>query len=362
MATATNQFQPDYAVSPGWILEERLEAQGISHAEFARRCGRSTELISQIIAEEAPLKPEMALKFEKVLGVDASIWLGIEANYQLHRAREAEAANATGAAAWLRTLPIRELVKRGVIRRPESDADAFSKLLSFFGVGSVEAWQLKYGLANVAYRHSPSFKSDEAALSTWLRLGELDAEGQDCADYNETRFERALGEIRGLTRAPIEESLSRSRQLCNQSGVALALVKPLPRTALGGSAWWLSPGKAVIQLSARYKSDNHLWLSFFREAAHIHLHSKKNIFVDEFKGCGADLEAEANAWAANVLVPRSAWEQFVADSPYSERAVRAFAEEQGIAPGIVVGILQHGKHLPWTRLNDLKVRYKWRDD
>ena len=41
MATATKQFRPDYAVPPGWVLEERLEAKGISYVEFARSCGRS---------------------------------------------------------------------------------------------------------------------------------------------------------------------------------------------------------------------------------------------------------------------------------------------------------------------------------
>jgi Zn-dependent peptidase ImmA (M78 family) len=217
-------------------------------------------------------------------------------------------------------------------------------------------------LANVAYRHSPSFKSDEAALATWLRLGEIEAEGQECADYNETRFKQALKNIRGLTRAPIEEALIRSRQLCNQSGVVLALVKPLPRTALSGAAWWLSPRKAVIQLSARHKTDDHLWFSFFHEAAHILLHSKKNVFVDEVNGGDADLEAEANDWAANALVPRYAWEWFVGGAPRSERAVRAFAEEQGISPGIVVGMLQHQGILPWTHLNRLKVRLTWKDE
>ena len=91
MATATNQYKPDYAVPPGWVLEERLEVQGISHAEFARRCGRSPELISEIIAGKASLEPGTALQFEKMLGVDAGIWLGIESDYQLRRAREAEA-------------------------------------------------------------------------------------------------------------------------------------------------------------------------------------------------------------------------------------------------------------------------------
>ena len=359
MATATNEYGPDYAVPPGWILEERLEVQGISHAEFARRCGRSPKLISEIIAGKAPLEPETALQFEKVLGVDASIWLGIESDHQLHKAREAEAEDAAAAVEWGKTFPVRHLVKQGCFQRPESDVDAVSKLLAFFGVGSIDAWTEHYGLANVAFRHSPSFKSNEAALATWLRLGELEAEHQDCAEYNESRFKHAARELRGLTREPVGEALRQTARLCNEAGVALALVPPLPKTALSGAAWWLSPRKAVIQLSARHKSDDHLWFSFFHEAAHILLHSKKNIFVEEGNSDDAGLEAEANQWASRFLVPQRAWEQFVATSPRSERSVRAFADEHGIAPGIVVGMLQHKGLLPWTYLNGLKVRLTW---
>ena len=89
MAT-TNQYRPDYAVPPGWVLEERLEVQGISQAEFARLCGCSPKLISEIVSGKAPLEPETARQFEKVLGVDASIWLGIEDVYKPHRPQEAE--------------------------------------------------------------------------------------------------------------------------------------------------------------------------------------------------------------------------------------------------------------------------------
>ena len=83
-----NQYNPDYSVPPGWILEEHLEARGLSPAEFARRCGRPPKLISEIISGKALLEPKTALQFEKVLDLDASIWLGIEANYRLHQARK----------------------------------------------------------------------------------------------------------------------------------------------------------------------------------------------------------------------------------------------------------------------------------
>ena len=98
MATTDNRFQPDYAVPPGAVLAERLAAHDLSPAAFARRCGRSAKSIGEIIAGRAPVEPATALQFEKALGVDARIWLGIESDYRLHRAREAE-VRAAGLAA-----------------------------------------------------------------------------------------------------------------------------------------------------------------------------------------------------------------------------------------------------------------------
>ncbi len=362
MAIAENTYQPDYAVPPGWILEERLEAHGISHAGFARRCGRSPKLISEIIAGTAPVAPETALQFEKVLGMDASVWLGIEADYQLRKAREVAAREAEPAIAWYKRFPVKELVKRGYIERPANDVDGVGKVLAFFGVASVDAWQGQFGAANVSYRHSSSFKSGEEALATWLRLGEAAAERQECAEYNEARFRSALKEIRGLTREPAEVFFPVMRRLCNGAGVTLVVIKSLRGTALSGAARWLSPRKALIQLSLRHMSDDHLWFSFFHEAAHLLLHSKKNIFVEVNGGDASDLEDEANAWASNFLVPRARWEAFKATMPRSKAKVLAIAQEQSIAPGIVVGMLQHDGVIPWTHLNGLKCRFHWIED
>lgn len=82
MAMATHRYDPDYAVPPGWVLKERLDAHGLSPAELARRCGRSAKLISAIVAGKAPVEPGTALQFEEALGVAAHIWLGIEKDYR----------------------------------------------------------------------------------------------------------------------------------------------------------------------------------------------------------------------------------------------------------------------------------------
>ena len=331
MATDTNRYRPDYAVPPGWILGERLESRGMSHAELARRCGRSTKLISEIIAGKASLEPETALQFEKVLGVDADIWLGIESDYRLDKARKIEAEAGFAAAAWTRSFPVASLVRRGCFGRPDSDADAANKLLTFFGVASVDAWTRRYGFANGAYRCSSNCMDDEATLATWLRLGEIEAERQDCAAYNASGFRRATREIRSLTGAPATESLRQAATLCNENGVALALVPPLPKSALTAAARWLSPRKAVIQLSTRQKSDSRLWFNFFHEAAHILLHSKKNVFVDAAHKDSAGIEAEADEWASHQLDSRQTGDGL---PPYRRAATPSLRRRTG--PGITV--------------------------
>jgi HTH-type transcriptional regulator/antitoxin HigA len=67
---------------------------------------------------------------------------------------------------------------------------------------------------------------------------------------------------------------------------------------------WLTPTKALIQLSDRYKADDHFWFSFFHEAAHLLMHSKKVTFISEDDGAATEQEEEANTFAATQLIPR----------------------------------------------------------
>ena len=90
MAENVYRFEPDYTASPGEILEEYLAVREISPAEFAQLCGRSPELIAGIIAGEAPVDAATAAEFERLLGLTAHIWLGIEERFRNHLAGKRE--------------------------------------------------------------------------------------------------------------------------------------------------------------------------------------------------------------------------------------------------------------------------------
>jgi len=112
-------------------------------------------------------------------------------------------------------------------------------------------------------------------------------------------------------------------------------------------------------------SDDHFWFTFFHECAHLLLHSRKAVFIDMTKGPGTGdpkQEAEANVWAADFLIPTADMRKFIAGFAGSADEVRKFATKCGIAPGIVVGQLQHSGVIGFGGpLNKLRTFYRWVD-
>lgn len=81
-------FNPDWSVAPGELLLEHLEVRKMRQSEFARKCKLSPKHVNLVCRGIAPITVPVALKFEAVLGLDASIWMNMEVHYRLHLARK----------------------------------------------------------------------------------------------------------------------------------------------------------------------------------------------------------------------------------------------------------------------------------
>lgn len=355
-----NQFLPDYAVPPGNILQETLETLGMSQADLARRTGRPVKTISEIINGKTRITPETAIQFERVLGVSASLWNNLERQYQAALARLQEREQLQKYAAWAKTFPVTEMVR---LQWLPACADLICRaeaLLRFFGVASPEQWKAIWEDTLVRFRKSEAFKSDPAATAAWLRQGEIEAQKITCQPFNAERFRATLTEARHLTCEGPDVFCPRLTEICAEAGVAVVFIPDLPRTRASGATRWLNQDKALIQLGLRYKRNDTLWFTFFHEAGHILLHGKRDVFLESDGTRNAMKEEEANRFAADHLIPAGDLARLVASGPpYSKVQINQFAAEVDIAPGVVVGRLQHDHHLPVTHCNDLKQPLRW---
>ncbi len=353
-----NKFAPDYAVHPGEILEETLEARGMKKLDFAQRCGLSDKTVSQIINGKAHVTPDTAIQFERVLGVSAAVWNNLQSNYHLHHAHKGARNKLSNKIAWAKRFPVKELVKRRIFENPHNDIDVVEKLLYFFAVGDAEAWKSRVTGMSVVFRHSESFKSNPEAVATWLRLGERYAENIETEPFNRNTFLDNLHQIRELTNESPEVFEPKMKELCRTAGVAVSFVSEFNKTHLSGATRWLNKNKALIILSLRHKSDDHLWFSFFHEAGHVLLHGKKQIFLDELKMESTESEKQANQFSANVLIPHNDYQAFINTGMFNRKTVTEFAKDINIAPGIIVGRLQHDGHIGYNWLNGLKRKFE----
>lgn len=361
--TIQNQYTPDYVSPPGETLQEILEERGLSQAELAERTGRPKKTINEIINGKVAITPETALQLERVLGIRASFWNNLERQYREALARIEEEDRLQKEVTWLDQIPVKAMIKFRWIQPYRDKVEQLREVLNFFAVASPEQWEGIWCRTHVDFRKSQAFQSESGAMAAWLRQGEIEASEIPCATYDANKFRQALLQVRALTMKPPEVFQPELVRLCAETGVAVVFVPELPKTRACGATRWLNPQKALIQLSLRHKTDDHLWFAFFHESGHILLHGKRDVFL-EGKGVAAvedlEKEEEANKFAADILIPPIEFKGFLASGQQRTKVgIEQFAAEIGIAPGIVVGRLQHDGILPPSHCNDLKRRFEW---
>lgn len=351
-------FKPDWFSKPGDTLASLMARKDLTAYDVALSLGRDTTFVSGLLAGIHRIDDDVACTLAACVGGSKVFWTTRQRQFDEALSNVASDLPRDTVKAWLRQLPLKHMKESGWLGGSTEHSDA-EAALAYFDVNGPEEWRLRYtSFANeFAFRTSPTYESKLGALAAWLRQAVLKAETVRCSPWNLEGFRSALGEARALTRVRSPGSfIPKLRSLCSAHGVAIVFVQAPPGCRASGATKFLGPGKAMLALSFRYLSDDHFWFSFFHEAGHLVLHDPKDTYVDGGEAGESEREHEADAFAANYLIPPEQMEALVRIKPRAKDVIK-FAMRLGISPGIVVGQMQHHKLIAPQQLNSLKRRY-----
>ncbi|MDR3189376.1 MAG: HigA family addiction module antidote protein [Prevotellaceae bacterium] len=85
-----NNLTPYEPTHPGEILKEEIECRGISQRKLAAQLGVSYSVLNDMLNAKRPVTAEYALLFEAALGIDAGIFIRMQADYDVQTTKQSK--------------------------------------------------------------------------------------------------------------------------------------------------------------------------------------------------------------------------------------------------------------------------------
>lgn len=339
------------AIPPGATIREQLEQRGMPQKEFAQRMGYSEKHISNLINGKVELTTEVALRLETVLGLPMKFWQSLEAQFRESLARVNEELEMDKEKELAKKFPYSKMVNEGWVPKTRKAVEKVENLRRFFEVaklGLIETLQIP----GIAYRVNGESDSRDYALAVWAQKARLVARDVEVADINIEKLKKNIPQIRNLTTQSPEVFCKALKRLLGECGVVIVFLPHLGGSFLHGASF-VDNKHIVLGLTVRGKSADIFWFSLFHELFHI---IEGHIF--EGNMTTTEQEKAADKYSAETLIPQIKLEKFLESFNNTKNEICEFANEIGIAPGIVLGRLQKENILGYQLYQDLKVKYK----
>lgn len=342
------------ATPPGATIREQLEDRGMTQKEFALRMNMSEKHISKLINGDVHLTPDVALRLEFVLGVPARFWNNLEAIYQ-EKCTRVQAENEMAQDLEIaKQFPYLEMSQLGWIPETSIATERVMHLRKYFGVARLKTIE-NLMIPGIAFRRTEIREKSNFALAAWAQQARIKARECPVEKINLRQLQDCLPTIRTMTLDEPESFCPKLKSLMAQCGIALIFLPHLKGTFLHGASFF-DGNKIVMGLTVRGRDADRFWFSFFHEVAHI-----LKGHIGQIEGTSAEEEQEADAFAAETLIPQKDFQAFCEQHLFTENAIAAFSESINIHPGIVVGRLQKENRIGFNQMNHLKQQYALSD-
>lgn len=314
------------------------------------------------LAEKLGMKPQQVQRYEATDYMGASLGRLIEISKALGvKASESfEGPKKVGGSvfAWRdvedivwRQLPYKEMIKRKWFDVPR-DVDPIERVREYFLNAAGPQFATSLHRKKMRSGNVPN----EYALLAWqARILERGRRKIDSGEVGVFELDdRWLPELVHLTKR--QDGPKRAQSLLAKKGIALIFERHLPGSYLDGAAMLAEGGTPIVGLTLRHDRLDNFWFVLMHELGHVFMHLYDGLrfdFFDEEGGNNSDaIEAEADRFALDALIPEKLWNQCLSRFALSKEAVKIDAEAIGIDPSIVAGRIRKERG-DYTILNDL---------
>ncbi len=325
--------------NPVAAIEFRMEQAGLRPADLASFIG-SRAKVSEVLSGKRTITMPMARALHEHLGIPADVLL---------QEPDVDLDDPLSDIEWNR-FPVKSMAKLGWIPHGRDLAGraehAMRNLIARAGGLDVAGARL--------YRKNDhvraNAKMDPYALRAWCwQILARANEERPKADYD--RGTVTLDFLRKVARLSWSENGPRlAKELLAKHGIPLMIERHLPKTYLDGMALQLRDGRPVIGLTLRYDRIDNFWFCLLHELAHVGRHmdnDRGEAFIDDFTLRKIDgrredpRETQADEWAEEALVPRSAWEASTVRDRPTTMAVMNLANVLQVHPAVIAGRVRY---------------------
>lgn len=346
----TKKVVPSFATHPGTILVDELEAKNFSQIDFAKMIDIKRSLLNEIIKGKRNITADLAILFEKALGIDAEYWLEAQKNYELDKARieaknkqQLEAIEVWNVVKHLIPAPFykKEKILSG---NPQYDNQTIRDIYGVSNLDQLAA--IKVQPIYARFKKSTKLKTDVVNIIGWVKLVQFKAKDIIVPPFNQENQELLIRDLREIL-TKNNDVLNKTQTKLKEYGIKLIYQTKGEKTPVDGVSFW-SEGNPAIGMTLRHNRLDNFAFTLFHELGHIYEHLVNNNtaeFIDldiknedeEYKN--SIEEKQANTFAQNGLIKKEDWEQFSKSIQFdhSEESIKAFAKKIKIHPSIVKG-------------------------
>ena len=344
MATR-NEAPALMAIHPGSILKEELMERGISQKDFAKRIEMQPSHLSEIIKGKRSITKQVADKLEEALGIPSIDWVNLQIrfDYDTQENEERQIAEKKAYEEYQEYNAIFDI--KTLASRANFTSTLYSEIVAFLKSEFMLPEPAKLSIQTTGlFKKSAKVGKDPRMIMTWMLLARKFAYSSPLQnEYDSSRIDELVPQISSILHKN-ENTIDNLTKKFAEFGIVFGVVGKVAGASIDGYSFDYN-GHPCIIVTMRYDRIDNLAFAVMHELGHIKNHDTEDyrVNLEDYDNESSE-EKEANAFAANALIPDSKWKGIpkVQLHPLKiQRLYTAWAEQNGYNKWIALGRISH---------------------